>query len=288
MMIHPEVRSALDAGQPVVALESNLFTHGLPRDINLDVARDLEAAIREGGATPATIAVLNGQVTVGLTDDQLVYLARTTNVRKCSQRDLPVVVGRGEDGGTTVAATMFIAHRVGIHIFATGGIGGVHRGNPFDISADLTELGRIPIVVVCSGAKTILDLPLTLEVLETSGVPIIGYGTDELPAFYTNTSGLPVDVRCDMPEDVADIVRAHDALDLPGGLLVTVPVPSIHELRATEAESAIGKALALAEARGIRGKALTPFLLDSVRELTSKASQQANVDLLLNLSLIHI
>jgi pseudouridine-5'-phosphate glycosidase len=282
MMIHPEVRAALDAGQPVVALESNLFTHGLPFDINLVVARALEAAVREGGATPATIAVLGGQITVGLTDDQLVYLASATSVRKCSQRDLPIAVGRGEDGGTTVATTMFIAHRAGIRVFATGGIGGVHRGNPFDISADLTELGRTPTVVVCSGAKSILDLPLTLEVLETMGVPIIGYGTDELPAFYTNESGLPVDVRCDTAEDVAAIVRAHDALNLPGGLLVTVPVPLAHELRPAEAESAIGKALALAETQGIRGKALTPFLLDSVRELTGKASQQANVDLLLN------
>lgn len=177
---------------------------------------------------------------------------------------------------------MFIAHKAGIRIFATGGIGGVHRGNPFDISADLTELGRTPIVIVCSGAKTILDLPLTLEVLETRGVAIIGYGTDELPAFYTNASGLPVDVRCDTVEDVDAIVRAHDALNLPRGLLVTVPVPPAHELRATEAEAAIGKALALAEVQGIRGKALTPFLLDSVRELTDKASQQANVGLLFN------
>lgn len=282
MKIHPEVQAALKAGEPVVALESNLFTHGLPRDINLDTAKALEAAIRERGAIPATIAVLNGQITVGLTDDQLAYLSRANRVRKCSQRDLPIVVGQGENGGTTIATTMFIAHKVGIRVFATGGIGGVHRGNPFDISADLIELGRTPTVVVCSGAKAILDLPLTLEFLETRGVPIIGYRTNELPAFYTNTSRLPVDVRCDTPEDVAAIVRARDTLDLPAGVLVAVPVPSAHELQAAEAEKAISQALAISEAKEIKGKELTPFLLDKIRELTNEATRHVNIDLLLN------
>ncbi|UCC90087.1 MAG: pseudouridine-5'-phosphate glycosidase, partial [Anaerolineales bacterium] len=183
MIIHPEVQAALEAGQPVVALESTLITHGLPRPKNLEVARAMEATIRESGAVPATVAILSGQITVGLTDDQLAYLAESDNVRKCSRRDLPIVLGRGGDGATTVAGTMMVAHRAGIQIFATGGIGGVHRGHPFDVSADLLELGRTPVTVVCAGAKAILDLPLTLEILETQGVPVLGYGTEEFPAF---------------------------------------------------------------------------------------------------------
>ncbi len=282
MIIHPEVQTALDAGRPVVALESTLITHGLPHPKNLKVARALEAAARESGAVPATIAILGGQITVGLTDDQLTYLAEATNVRKCSRRDLPVVVGRGEDGATTVAGTMIVAHVAGVRVFATGGVGGVHRGHPFDVSADLLELGRTPVTVVCAGAKAILDLPLTLEVLETQGVPIVGYRTDEFPAFYTRSSGLPVDVRCDTPEEVAAIVRARDALNLPAATLVTVPVPPDDELPADEAEAAITRALAEAEARGIKGKAVTPFLLARVSELTGEASLRANVALLLN------
>jgi pseudouridine-5'-phosphate glycosidase len=280
MIIHPEVQTALDAGQPVVALESTLITHGLPRPDNLDVARALEAAVREVGAIPATIAVLSGQITVGLTDEQLAYLAEAVNVRKCSRRDLPIVVGQGEDGATTVAGTMMVAHMAGVRVFTTGGIGGVHRGHPFDVSADLIELGRTPLTVVCAGAKAILDLPLTLEVLETQGVPVIGYGTDDLPAFYTRSSGLPVDVRCDTPEEVAAVVRARDALNLPGGTLVVVPIPPDDELPAAEAEAAIARALA--EAQGLKGKAVTPFLLARVSELTGETSLRANVALLLN------
>jgi len=282
MIVHPEVQAALDAGRPVVALESTLITHGLPRPRNLEVAHALEATVREAGAVPATVAILRGRVTVGLTDDQLAYLAEAEHVRKCSRRDLPIVVGRGEDGATTVAGTMIVAHRAGIRVFATGGIGGVHRGHPFDISADLLELGRTPMTVVCAGAKAILDLPLTLEVLETQGVPIIGYGTDEFPAFYTRSSGLPVDVRCDTPEEVAAIVRARDALRLSAGVLVTVPILPKDELPAAQAEAAISQALDEAEAQGITGKAVTPFLLARVSELTGEASLQANIALLLN------
>ena len=282
MTIHPEVQAALNAGRPVVALESTLITHGLPRPRNLEVARALETTIREAGAVPATIAILRGQITVGLTDGQLSYLAEAGRVRKCSRRDLPIAVGRGEDGATTVAGTMVVAHRAGIRVFATGGIGGVHRGHPFDVSADLLELGRTPMTVVCAGAKAILDLPLTLEVLETQGVPVIGYGTDEFPAFYTRSSGLPVDVRCDTPDEVAAIVRARDALRLSAGLLVTVPVPPEDELPAAQAEAAISQALDEAEAQGITGKAVTPFLLARVSELTGEASLRANVALLLN------
>ena len=265
-----------------MALESTLITHGLPHPKNLDVALALEAVVREAGAVPATIALLSGQITVGLTDEQLVYLAEAKNVRKCSRRDLPIAVGRGEDGATTVAGTMIVAHMAGIRVFATGGIGGVHRGHPFDVSADLLELGRTPVTVVCAGAKAILDLPLTLEVLETQGVPVIGYRTEEFPAFYTRSSGLPVDVRCDTPQEVAAVVRARDDLNLLGGTLVTVPVPPEDELSAAEAEVAIATALAEAEAQEIKGKAVTPFLLARVSELTGEASLRANVALLLN------
>jgi pseudouridine-5'-phosphate glycosidase len=282
LIIHPEVQAALDAGRPVVALESTLITHGLPRPHNLEVARVLEATVREAGAVPATIAILGGQITVGLTDEQLAYLAEAENVRKCSRRDLPIAVGRGEDGATTVAGTMILAHMAGIRVFATGGIGGVHRGHPFDVSADLLELGRTPVTVVCAGAKAILDLPLTLEVLETQGVAVIGYGTEEFPAFYARSSGLPIDVRCDTPLEVAAIVRAREDLNLTGGTLVAVPIPFGDELPAAEAEPAIATALAEAEAQGIKGKAVTPFLLARVSELTGEASLRANVALLLN------
>jgi pseudouridine-5'-phosphate glycosidase len=282
LAIHPQVQAALNAGQPVVALESTLITHGLPRPDNLEVARALEAAVREAGALPATIAILGGQISVGLTGEQLEYLAGAEDVRKCSRRDLAIVVGTAGDGATTVAGTMLVAHMAGIRVFATGGIGGVHRGHPFDVSADLMELGRTPVTVVCAGAKAILDLPLTLEVLETQGVPVVGYGTDEFPAFYTRRSGLPVDVRCDMPEQVAALVRAREALQLAGGMLVAVPVPEEEELPAAEAELAIARALAEAEANRVKGKALTPFLLSRVSQLTGQASLRANVALLLN------
>ena len=282
-VIHPEVAEALAAGQPVVALESTLITHGFPKPDNLAVARRIEAAVRQGGALPATIAVLKGQITVGLSDAQLQLLAdRHQAVRKCSRRDLPIVVGRGEDGATTVAATMLLAHMVGIRVLATGGIGGVHRGNPYDVSADLLEFERTPVTVVCAGAKATLDLPLTLEALESRGVPVIGYGTSCLPAFYTRTSQLPVDVRCDTPEEVAAIVQARDRLGLSAGVLVAVPIPAEDELPAALLEAAIAQAVAEANAGGISGKDVTPFLLSRVAQLTSYDSQRANVALLLN------
>jgi pseudouridine-5'-phosphate glycosidase len=284
LMFHHEVKAALAEGRPVVALESTLITHGLAYPTNLEVARAMEAAVRGEDAVPATIAILGGQITVGLADDELEYLATRPRqaVRKCSRRDLPIAVGRGEDAATTVAGTMVVAHKASIEVFATGGIGGVHRGHPFDVSADLIELGRTPVTVVCSGAKSILDLPLTLEVLETQGVPVIGYGTDTLPAFYSRSSGLPVDVRVERAEDVAAIVRARWALGLTHATLVTVPVPAEEALSWEEAEAAIEEAIHQADVAGIVGKALTPFVLNSVAEITAGRSPRANVALLVN------
>src|SRR5690606_32610297 len=233
---------------------------------------------------PATVAVLGGTIHVGLTAEQLVYLATRPegSVRKCSRRDLPLALARGEDAATTVAGTMVVAHLAGIALFATGGIGGVHRGHPFDVSADLTELGRTPVTVVCSGAKSILDLPLTLEVLETNGVPVIGYGTSELPAFFSRQSGLAVDVRMDTPEEVAAAIRARQALGLENGMLVTVPVPEEAAFDEQEAEALIAQATAEADAAGIQGPAATPWLLRRVSELSEGRSLRANVALLRN------
>lgn len=277
-----EVKGAREAGRPIVALESTLITHGLPQPVNLETARHLEHIVREAGATPATIALLHGEIHVGLEPLQLEELARATGVRKCSRRDLPIAIARRENGATTVAATMLIAHAAGIRVFATGGIGGVHRGHPFDVSADLEELGRTPITVVCAGAKAILDLPLTLEALETRGVCVVGYGTDTFPAFYSRSSGLPVDVRCDSAEDVAALVQARDSLKLSAGILVGAPIPREHEVPAKEAEVAISDALRAAEKAGVRGKEVTPFLLARVSALTENRSQAANLALLEN------
>lgn len=278
----PEVRHALDAGRPVVALESTLITHGLPRPVNLEVARRLETIVREAGAAPATIAIIHGAIRVGLDAAALEYLAEASNVRKVSRRDLPIVVSQQGDGSTTVAATMWIAHRAGIRVFATGGIGGVHRGQPFDVSADLPELARTPVAVVCAGAKAILDLPLTLEWLETHGVPVIGYQCDEFPAFFSRRSRLPIDVRADTPEQAAAIVDAKRQLGLEGGVLIAVPVPVELELDPAVSEAAIQTALHEAETQGIRGKAITPFLLARVSELTGGESRRANIALLEN------
>jgi pseudouridylate synthase len=280
--LNREAADALAEGRPVVALESTLITHGLPQPDNLDTARAVEAAVRDAGATPATIAILHGQITVGLDDAQLEYLAGAPGVRKCSRRDLGTVVAQGLDGATTVAGTMIVAARVGIRVFATGGIGGVHRGHPFDISADLAELERTPVTVVCAGAKSLLDLPLTLEQLETRGVPVIGYGTDELPAFYSRASGLRVDSRADTPDQVAAIVRARRALGLSGGELVAVPIPAMDELPRAEAENAIAEATRRADEQGISGAAVTPLVLGRMMELTNGRSLRANVALLLN------
>ena len=282
LQFHPEVRDALANGHPVVALESTLITHGLPYPVNQDVASGMEKAVRDAGAVPATIAVLKGQITVGITADQLAYLAQATNVRKCSRRDFPIVLAQKGDGATTVAGTMIVAHLAGIRVFATGGIGGVHRGHPFDVSADLMELAQTPVAVVCAGAKAILDLPLTLETLETHGVPVVGYQCSTFPAFYTRDSGLPLDVRCDTAEEVAAILRARETLGFPTGTLIATPVPKEHELPAAVAEKAIAQALDEADERGVRGKEVTPFLLARVSELTHEESRTANVALLQN------
>lgn len=276
------VQAARQAGTPLVALESTVITHGLPYPQNRNTALAMEEAVREGGAVPATIAVLDGRITVGLSHEQIDQLAQADNVRKCSRRDFPIVIGLGEHGATTVAGTMIIAQMTGIDVFATGGIGGVHRGQPFDVSADLQELGRTRVTVVCSGAKSILDLPLTLEVLETNGVPIIGYQTDTLPSFYSRQSGLAIDARVDAITDIASIIRATHALDAQHGVLVTVPVPAEAELAQELAEQAIERATAEATARGIKGKDVTPFVLERVVELTDGQAMVANRALLIN------
>jgi pseudouridine-5'-phosphate glycosidase len=266
----------------LVALESTLITHGFAYPRNIQIARELEQAIRAGGAQPVTIAVLNGEVKIGLTDDEIETLAQSTGARKCSVRDLGIVVGMGLTGSTTVAATMFLAHQHHIGVFATGGIGGVHRGHPFDVSADLTELARTPVTVVCAGAKALLDLPLTFEHLETLGVPVIGYQTEEIPAFYSRGSGIKADICAETPQDVARIVRARRAMGLPGGELICVPVPKSDELPRDVAEAAIEQAQHMADEQGIHGAASTPFLLDQIAKLTKGASVRANMALLVN------
>jgi len=282
--VTPLVNDALKSGHAVVALESTLITHGLPYPVNVETAMAMEKAICNAGAIPATIAIINGEVTVGLSSEQIEWLGQLPagSVRKCSRRDLPIAIGLRENAATTVAGTMIVAHMAGIGVFATGGIGGVHRGHPFDVSADLIELGRTPVAVVCSGAKSILDLPLTLEVLETQGVPVIGLGTDTLPSFYTRSSGLPVDVRVETPEQVAQIIAAARRLQAGHGILITVPVPADDELPSEIAEAAIQQATQEAESQNIHGKAVTPFVLGRVVELTEGQSRRANTALLVN------
>ncbi len=281
---HTDVQKALNEQKAVVALESTVISHGLPYPENVETALNMEAAVRDGGAVPATVAILQGQVNVGLTPDQLEYLATRPvgQVRKCSRRDLPLAVARREDGATTVAGTMIIAHLAGIEIFATGGIGGVHRGHPFDVSADLSELGRTPVTVVCSGAKSILDLPLTREILETNGVPLIGYGVNEMPAFFSRSSGLSVDVQLDTAAEVAETILARRSLNLLSGLLVTVPVPEADEFDPQVAEEAIAQATREADEAGIFGPETTPWLLRRVAVLTGGRSMKANLSLLAN------
>lgn len=282
LRLSPEVAAALDEKRPIVALESTLITFGLPWPANAETALAMERAVRESGAVPATIAVLAGQITVGLPPDQIEYLAQrpSGSVRKCSTRDLPIAVARREDASTTVAATMIVAHMAGVKVFATGGIGGVHRGAPYDVSADLIELGRTPIAVVCAGAKSILDVPLTLEVLETQGVPIVGLGTDTMPGFYSRSTGLPIDTRVETPREAAAIIAASWQLHTGRAILVVVPVPHEHEFAG--AGPAIDEAAAEAERLGIHGKHLTPFMLKRVSELTAGGSQAANTALLVN------
>ncbi|HRW48968.1 MAG TPA: pseudouridine-5'-phosphate glycosidase [Caldilinea sp.] len=267
---------------PTVALESTVISHGLPYPQNLELARAMEEIVRGHGAEARTVAIIGGELRAGLSEAELLHLATAEGVRKVSRRDLPIVVARKLDGATTVATTMWIASRFGIQVFATGGIGGVHRGAGDDISADLQELAQTPVIVVCAGAKAILDLPATLEYLETHGVTVVGYGTDEFPAFYSRTSGLPVDVRCDTPQEVADLWLAKQALGLPGGLLVAVPIPAEAEIPAAEIEPAIAQAVAEAAERGLRSAEVTPFLLSRIAELTGARSLEANLALLKN------
>ena len=278
--IAPEVLAAIQAARPLVALESTVIAHGLPWPANLELAGRLEAVVREEGAIPATIAVLRGRMRVGLGATELEHLARSPDVRKLTRRDIPVAIAEGADGATTVSATMFIAHMAGIRVFATGGIGGVHRGDHSDVSADLPELARTPMVVVCAGAKAILDLPATLEWLETHGVMVAGWGTNELPAFFTRSSGLLLETRVDDPARVAAIADAAWRNGLTASVLVTVPAPAGVAMPADRVEAAIAQALSRAEQEGVRGKAATPFLLRHVAELTAGESVEANLALL--------
>jgi pseudouridine-5'-phosphate glycosidase len=277
-----EVQLAVQTGKPVVALESTVIAHGLPRPQNLDTARRLQAVVRSEGAIPATVAILDGQVKIGLTDDELEILANADHVVKVSRRDFSNVVGRGLTGATTVAGTMIAASWAGIRIMATGGIGGVHRGEEPDVSADLPEIARTPMVVVCSGAKSILDLSATLEWLETHGVPVVGYGTDDLPDFYARSSGLPLEVRADTPASVAELWDTHTGLGMTGGMVVTVPPPEKEALSGTEIQIAINQALDQAIADGVKGKHTTPYLLEKVKEFTGGASLRVNIALLEN------
>ena len=273
---------AQTAGLPVVALESAVVTHGLPVPQNIELARDMEAEVRAYGATPATIALLDGKVHVGLTDEQLTTLGHMNNTRKISLRDFGIALAGNGSGGTTVAATLFVAEQAGIRVFATGGIGGVHRGAPFDVSADLPQLGRSRVLVVCAGAKSILDLPATCEVLETQGVPIIGYQTETFPGFFTRDSGLLVDQSVDTPAEAAQIALQAWEAGLRTAVLVVVPPPAETAMPADEMEAAIQAALAEAESAGVHGAAATPFLLSRVSELTGGESLRANLDLLKN------
>lgn len=283
--VAPEVRQALDEGRPVVALESTIISHGMPYPQNVETALNVEKIIRDNGAVPATIAVIGGRLKAGLSPEEINYLGKTgTAVAKASRRDLPVLVAEGRDGATTVTTTMIIAHMAGISVFATGGIGGVHRGaqQTFDISADLEELAHTPVMVVCAGAKSILDLGLTLEYLETHGVPVIGYGTKELPAFYTRRSGFQVDYEIDTPAELAKAFYVKQDMGLGGGMLVTNPIPEEYSMDADVINRAIDEAVAEANAQGIHGKETTPFLLAKIKDLTGGDSLASNIQLVYN------
>ena len=283
--LSPKVEAALKEGRPVIALESTIISHGMPYPQNVETALKCEAAARECGAEPATVAVIGGRLCAGLTEEEIDYLGREgQKVTKASRRDLPILVARKADGATTVAATMIVAALAGIRVFATGGIGGVHRGaeTTMDISADLEELARTPVAVVCAGAKAILDLGLTLEYLETKGVPVLGYQTQELPAFYTPHSGFSVDYRVDSPKEAAAFIRAQREMGYPGGMLITNPIPEEYAMPADVIQSAIEQALREAAERQVKGKAITPFLLARVCELTGGESLASNIQLVLN------
>ena len=285
LKISPAVQKALDEGRPVLALESTIISHGMPYPQNLETARLCEAEARKHGVEPATVAIIHGKLCAGLTDEELEYLAKAgPKVAKASRRDLPILAARGADGATTVAATMIVAAMAGIRVFATGGIGGVHRGAEvtMDISADLEELARTPVAVVCAGAKSILDLGLTLEYLETKGVPVLGYRTETLPAFYTDESDFRVDYRMDSPEEIAAAVIAQRDMGYPGGMLITNPIPHQYAMPKDVIDAAINQALAEAKEQGVKGKATTPFLLARVCELTGGESLKSNIKLVLN------
>ncbi len=285
LQVNPEVAQAVAQGKPVVALESTIISHGMPYPQNVETALAVEKIIRDNGAVPATIAILGGKLVAGLTPEQIEYFGKKGQaIAKASRRDLAVLCAKGEDGATTVATTMLIAHMAGIRIFATGGIGGVHRGaeTTMDISADLEELAHTPVMVVCAGAKSILDLGLTLEYLETHGVPVLGYGTKELPAFYTRTSGFSVDYRLDTPEELAKAFLAQNQMGLGGGMLVTNPIPEAYSMDPAVINGAIDQAIAQCNEQGIHGKATTPFLLAKVAEITGGDSLAANIQLVFN------
>ena len=282
--VKPEVAEAIKAGKAVVALESTIISHGMPYPKNVETALKVEQIIRDHGAVPATIAILGGKLKVGLSADEIEYLGKAKEVVKTSRRDIPFIVAKKLDGATTVASTMILAALAGIKVFATGGIGGVHRGAPesFDISADLQELAHTNVAVICAGAKSILDIGLTLEYLETNGVPVVGYGTDELPAFYTRRSGFGVDYRVDTPEELAAALKAKWDLGLEGGLVVANPIPEAYEMDFDVINEAINVAVLEAEKQGIKGKESTPFLLARVKELTGGDSLESNIELVYN------
>ena len=283
--VNPEVAAAVAAGKPVVALESTIISHGMPYPQNVETALNVEKIIRENGAVPATIAIIGGRLKAGLTPEEIEYFGKKGQaIAKASRRDVAALVARGEDGATTVTTTMMIAHMAGIKIFATGGIGGVHRGaeTTMDISADLEELASTPVMVVCAGAKSILDLGLTLEYLETKGVPVLGYRTETLPAFYTDESDFKVDYRMDSPEEIAAAVTAQRDMGYPGGMLITNPIPHQYAMPKDVIDAAINQALAEAKEQGVKGKATTPFLLARVCELTGGESLKSNIKLVLN------
>ncbi|MBQ2231486.1 MAG: pseudouridine-5'-phosphate glycosidase [Oscillospiraceae bacterium] len=283
--VSPEVSEALASGKPVVALESTIISHGMPYPQNVETALQVESIIRENGAVPATIAIIGGRLKAVLSRDEIEHLGRAGySVPKASRRDLPILAAKGSDGATTVTTTMMIAHMAGIKIFATGGIGGVHRGaeTTMDISADLEELAQTPVMVICAGAKSILDLGLTLEYLETKGVPVIGYGTEELPAFYTRRSGFGVDYRLDTPEELARAFSVQRELGIKGGMLVTNPIPEEYSMDKAVIDAAIEKALAEAAEKGVRGKETTPFLLAKIKDITGGDSLASNIKLVYN------
>ena len=287
--ISPEVQKALAEGKPVVALESTIISHGMPYPKNVETAMLVEKTIRDNGAVPATIAIIGGRLKAGLSPEEIEYLGKSgRKVAKVSRRDLAAIVARGADGATTVTTTMIIAHMAGIKVFATGGIGGVHRGaeTTMDISADLEELASTPVMVVCAGAKSILDLGLTLEYLETKGVPVIGYGTDELPAFYPRRSGFGVDYRGDTPAQLAAMVKAQQELGMKGGMLVTNPIPEQYAMDKEVIDAAIDQAVKESKEQGIHGKETTPFLLARVVELTGGDSLESNIQLVLNNAIV--